>query len=162
MQLRLLFLLSTLGSMPLHAQPPSAPPVRTFQPNAAITTAVVDSPITVPTTLTQGPGELTVHDSPRIEKLMRDYAEHRHPQQGFRVQIFLGDRKTAEETKRSFLLKHPEIPAYMSWLAPNFRLRVGDMHTRLEAERLLRDLRVEHPGSYIVPDEVEMRRLGER
>jgi hypothetical protein len=75
------------------------------------------------------------------------------------VQIFLGDRATAESTKRAFLQKHPDIPAYLSWLAPNFRLRVGDLRTRLEAEHLLRDMKVLYPGSYIVPDEIEMPRI---
>ena len=59
------------------------------------------------------------------------------------------------ETKRSFLQKNPEIPAYLSWLAPNFRLRVGDLRTRLEAEKLLHEMRLTYPGSYIVPDEIE-------
>ncbi len=94
---------------------------------------------------------------------MKDYTEHKHVLKGYRVQIFLGDRKTAEETKRSFLQRNPDTPAYLSWLAPNFRLRVGDLHTRLEAEKLLRDMRVDYPGSYIVPDDIEMPRLpGER
>ena len=87
---------------------------------------------------------------------MTSYSEHKHVQRGYRVQIFLGDRKTAEETKRSFLQKNPDIPAYLSWLAPNFRLRVGDLLTRLQAEHLLRDMKLDYPGSYIVPDEIEM------
>ncbi len=87
---------------------------------------------------------------------MRKYSAHKHLQHGFRVQIFLGDHRTAEETKRAFLQKNPETPVYLSWLAPNFRLRVGDLRTRLEAERLLRDLRAVYPGSYIVPDDIEM------
>ncbi len=66
---------------------------------------------------------------------------------------------TAEEKKRSFLQKNPEIPAYLSWLAPNFRLRVGDVRTRLEAEHLLGQVKAAYPGSYIVPDEIGMPRL---
>jgi hypothetical protein len=77
------------------------------------------------------------------------------------VQVFLGDRRTAEETKRTFLQKYPDTPAYLSWLAPNFRLRVGDLRTRLEAERLLRDMKVIYPGSYIVTDDIEMPRVAE-
>ncbi len=92
---------------------------------------------------------------PRVEHAMADYADRKQAQQGYRVQIFLGDRRTAEETKRSFLLKYPDRVAYLSWLAPNFRLRVGDLRTRLEAERLLRDMKLEYPGSYIVQDEIE-------
>jgi hypothetical protein len=118
----------------------------------------VDSP-TSEVPLSARKGEVTVTMSPKLEALLKDYNEHDHLQNGYRVQIFLGDRKTAEETKRTFLQKNPDIPAYLSWLAPNFRLRVGDLRTRLEAEHLLNELKVAYPGSYIVPDEIGMPRL---
>jgi hypothetical protein len=38
---------------------------------------------------------------------------------------------------------------------------VGDLRTRLEAERLLRDMKVIYPGSYIVTDDIEMPRVAE-
>jgi hypothetical protein len=114
----------------------------------------VDTPTLAPVV-----GDVRITTSPAIETLLKDYSARKHPQQGYRVQIFLGDRKTAEDTKRTFLQKNPDVPAYLSWLAPNFRLRVGDLCTRLEAERLLRDLKAAYPGSYIVPDEIEMPRL---
>jgi hypothetical protein len=107
------------------------------------------------TTAQQGPGSIDIIADPKIERTMTDYAERKHTQQGYRVQIFLGDRKTAEDTKRTFLLQNPDASAYLSWLAPNFRLRVGDLRTRLEAEYLLRELKLVYPGSYIVKDEIE-------
>lgn len=113
----------------------------------------VDSPSTDRT------GDVVIKLTPEISKLLDAYSEHKHVQKGYRVQIFLGDRATAESTKRAFLQKNPDIPAYLSWLAPNFRLRVGDLRTRLEAEHLLRDMKVLYPGSYIVPDEIEMPRI---
>lgn len=96
---------------------------------------------------------------PRVEAMMKDYTSRKHVQRGYRVQIFLGDRKTAEDTKRTFLQKYPDVPAYLSWLAPNFRLRVGDLRTRLEAEKLMAELKPLFPGSYIVPDAIEMPRI---
>lgn len=135
----------------------SAPPLRTFEPHRA-TPAVVDSPTT---RTPQTPGDVKVTAAPHITHLMADYTARKHPDRGYRVQIFLGDRKTAEDTKRGFLQKYPEQPAYLSWLAPNFRLRVGDLRTRLDAERLLHELRTVYPGSYIVPDDIEMPRLPE-
>lgn len=117
----------------------------------------VDTPF-VDTLLTPREGDVKFTVQPRVATLLKDYANHEHSQNGYRVQIFLGDRNTAESTKRSFLQRHPDVPAYLSWLAPNFRLRVGDLHTRLEAEHLLHELKTTYPGSYIVPDEVEMGR----
>lgn len=130
--------------------------VVTAQPTMPVTRSVAAEAVDTPST-----GAIHVVADPRIERLMSTYSEHKHVQRGYRVQIFLGDRKTAEETKRAFLQKNPEVPAYLSWLAPNFRLRVGDLRTRLEAERLLRDMKLQYPGSYIVPDEIEMPMLPE-
>ena len=138
----------------VQAQDP--PPVRTFQRHSEVPMNV-DTPTVVAIT----PGDVTIRVAPGIEGTMEQFAEVKHIRKGYRVQVFLGDRKTAEETKRTFLQKYPDTPAYLSWLAPNFRLRVGDLRTRLEAERLLRDMKVIYPGSYIVPDDIEMPRVVE-
>ncbi len=145
----------------LHAQE-DAPPVRVFQPyQVEPTVQVVDTPVTdtVATPPTPVTGQVRITTEPGIDRLMQEYRDLPTVRQGYRVQIYLGDRKTAEETKRSFLQKHPDMPAYLSWLAPNFRLRVGDLRTRLEAERLLHELKALYPGSYIVPDAIEPPRI---
>jgi hypothetical protein len=150
---KLLILLVFVFPAQVRAQGGDPVPVRTFTPyNASLNTLVVDSPETVGPQL-EGQVELVV--DLRIEKAMSDYGERKHTQQGYRVQLFLGERRLAEDMKRSFLLKYSDTSANLSWLAPNFRLRVGDFRTRLEAERLLRDLKAEYPGSYIVRDEIE-------
>ncbi len=152
----LLVLLIVFGGPSMAQEEP--PPVKLFEPyDPDAITAALDTPV-IDTVRPPQAGDITVIADPRIEKLMELHAGHEHQRPGFRVQIFLGDRKTAEETKREFEEKNPGIPAYISWLAPNFRLRVGDLATRLEAEKLLHDLRPQHPGSYIVPDKIELHR----
>ena len=47
------------------------------------------------------------------------------------------------------------MPAYLSYLAPNFRIRVGDLRDRMDAERLRQELRSEFPGCYVVQDQIE-------
>jgi len=136
----------------VQAQKP--PPVRTFQPHT-------ETPVDTPSVAQVVPGDVTLRVAPGIDGTMEQFVEVKHIRKGYRVQVFLGDRRTAEETKRTFLQKYPDTPAYLSWLAPNFRLRVGDLRTRLEAERLLRDMKVIFPGSYIVPDDIEMPRVAE-
>jgi len=140
----------------LKAQQDSIVPVRTFKPFVSQSQVLyLDSPEVAPPVVPQREGRIELQVDPRVEQTMADYADRKHSQQGYRVQIFLGDRRTAEDIKRSFLLKYPDRAAYLSWLAPNFRLRVGDLRTRLEAERLLRVLKMEYPGSYIVRDDIE-------
>jgi hypothetical protein len=104
-------------------------------------------------------GQVVIHESSRIQALMKDYASTKQPLKGYRVQIFLGDRTKAEETRRSFLVRHPDTPAYLDYLAPNFRVRVGDQRTKLDGEKLKHELLNEFPGLYVVPCEIEMPRL---
>lgn len=156
----LVFVCSLVGG--LHAQtdprlftpyqgPPAAAPAPTSStpapPQQVHTTAPVDS------------GMVTYHQSPKIAALMQDYATHRQPLHGFRVQIFLGDRDKGEEVRRSFLVHHPDVPAYLSYLNPIFRVRVGDLRTKLEGDKLRDALKSEYPGLYVVPDEIELPRL---
>jgi hypothetical protein len=104
-------------------------------------------------------GAVTVHEPEKVTELMKAYTGSRQPLKGYRVQVFLGDRTKAEEIRRQFMTRHTDTPAYLSYLAPNFRIRVGDLRSKLEAEKLREQLREEYPGLYVVPDEIEMPRL---
>ena len=107
------------------------------------------------TPMVQAPAGVVLHEPASITTLMALYGTTRQPLKGYRVQVFLGDRAKAEETRRQFMTHHTDTPAYLSYLAPNFRVRVGDLRTRLEAEKLRDALREEYPGLYVVPDEIE-------
>lgn len=145
----LLYLLLLAISAPIHAQDDPRVFVPFQQGTAGATTTSTDS------------GEVNIHEPAAVSELMKHYASSKQPLKGYRVQIFLGDRNKAEEIRRSFLIKHPKTPAYLSYLAPNFRVRVGDERTKLDGERLRRELRDEFPGLYVVPDEIELPRLPE-
>lgn len=136
--------------------------VRLFRPsNTPVDTAVASGPHPGQSLQMDSimPGSVTVVESDRIKALMADYAAHKRSLDGYRVQIFLGDRAKAESTRRAFLLQHPDIPAYLSYLAPNFRVRVGDLRDRVEAEGMRESLKIEFPGLYVVPDQIEPPKL---
>lgn len=160
MRKTLLFFLVTLCGV-LQAQDPVSP-VKLFEPyRGEPSVAVVDTPTTDSITpRTYERGHVTVVADPRIERFMEEYGKTKHPLKGYRVQIFLGtDRNEANRIRMAFLQKHPDIPAYLGYLAPNFRVRVGDLRDKVSAEKLRQELKAEHPGSYVVQDEIEMPRL---
>ncbi len=78
------------------------------------------------------------------------------PMEGFRVQIYFGSRAEANKVRIEFLRSHPEVGAYVTYLAPNFRLRVGDYRNRTEAEGFKREVNKTYPGSYIVADQISL------
>lgn len=140
---------ATLGSTGQSTLPTGA----TLKESSAIQrkTAVQDTPVTGAT------GSVTIVESAGVKELMTAHAKREHVLKGYRVQVFLNaDRKQAETVRAQFLQKHPEVPAYLSYQAPNFKVRVGDQLTRLEGEKLRADLKAEFPGCYIVPDEIEL------
>jgi hypothetical protein len=132
------------------------------RPGVMRTTTVAARPATVDTPTSTRPGAVTFVEDAEVKALMADYTKREHVLKGYRVQIFLNaDRRQAETMRAQFLQKHPEVSAYLSYQAPNFKVRVGDLLTRLEGEKLRAELKAEFPGCYIVPDEIELPRLPE-
>jgi len=79
--------------------------------------------------------------------------------EGFRVQIFFdsgaNSRSNAENAKAKFSAKYPNIPAYLTFKEPNFKLRVGDFRTRNEARGFLKQIFTEYPNAFVIKDEIK-------
>ena len=105
------------------------------------------------------PGQITINEGPRIKELAAKYDRMEHIQKGYRVQIYLGDRKGQGDARKKFNELFPDYASYPDYQAPNFKVRVGDFKHRADAERLLYEVRKEFPGAFIVPDEVELLRI---
>ena len=76
---------------------------------------------------------------------------------GYRIQIYFGGvRQKASEIKSAFADKHNDVSAYLTYQQPNFKVRVGDFRTRLEAQRFLKSMEGEYTTMFIVPDEVKL------
>jgi len=76
---------------------------------------------------------------------------------GYRVQIYFGGvRQKAVEVKLDFSGKHASIASYLLYSAPNFKVRVGDFPTRLEAQGFLKSIDGQYPTSFIVQDEIKL------
>lgn len=104
-------------------------------------------------------GKIKVIEDGRITALDELKTENPGLRDGYRVQIFFGKRKEALEQKAKFTNSHPDMPTYISYLAPNFRLRVGDFRTRIEGEKLKQEIDTDYPGCYLVKDKIELPRL---
>jgi hypothetical protein len=65
-------------------------------------------------------------------------------------------RPKASEVKLDFSGKHSDVPSYISYTAPNFKVRVGDFRTRLEAVKFMKSIEGQYPTIFIVPDEIAL------
>ncbi len=81
---------------------------------------------------------------------------------GYRVQIHFGsEREKAKDIRTRFLKSYPEISAYEVYQQPNFKIRVGDFRTKLEAQKFQRMIVSEFTSSFVVSDEIQLPRIGD-
>ena len=107
----------------------------------------------------QHKGTLRVNQDSRIERLMkkqRDVYSANNTMSGFRVQIFMeiGNEAVdhAKVMKAEFEEIFPELPIYLSYEQPYYRLRVGDFRNRVEAEKYLRILKPRFGLAFVTAD----------
>ncbi len=104
--------------------------------------------------------------SPHIEGKLEYYRQNavNRPIRGFRIRIFFDNRQDArtrsEDIELSFSEKYPALGVYRSYENPYFKVTVGDLRTRSEAEKLLRKLENEYPSAFIVREEISFPPLG--
>ncbi|MBO7647395.1 MAG: SPOR domain-containing protein [Bacteroidales bacterium] len=77
---------------------------------------------------------------------------------GYRIQIAAvtgtNSKSTAESERYLFLSRYPDIPAYISYMEPYFRIRVGNFASRLDAYFALQEIISLYPNAYIIPDKI--------
>ena len=84
---------------------------------------------------------------------------------GFRTQVFTGNnqrtsKKEAFEKEKEIKDKYPDLPTYVTYTAPFWKLRVGDFRSHEEAYAIMRQLMDDFPKfgkeMYIVREEIHL------
>ena len=108
-------------------------------------------------------GVMILNQSPKIDTLImkqRQIHDNDSTIEGFRVQIFmeLGNDalRHADSVKTVFSKNYPEIPIYLVFGQPYYRLRIGDFRTRLEAENLYQRVKKEYKNAFVTADRIEL------
>jgi hypothetical protein len=112
-------------------------------------------------------GRVTVIQDPLVDTVIQQYEALRlkimeNPDNkdipGYRIQIFfdsgINSSDRARQAREEFLALYPDMPAYVSWKAPNYRVRVGDFRSRLEAEKVLQSILIGYPNAWVIKDEI--------
>ena len=104
---------------------------------------------------------IEIFQDSRIDSLVQihiDYNQAQNGISGFRVQIFFDSgnysHQKALKVIENFHKRYEDIPAYISWKAPNYRVRVGDFRTRLEAEGFLARIKYRYPSAFVIPSKI--------
>lgn len=74
---------------------------------------------------------------------------------GFRVQIYSGtNRGEASNVQNAFIRQNPDIGAYLDYVEPNYRVKVGDFTSRSAATQYMRTLRGKYRNVFVFVEDV--------
>jgi hypothetical protein len=109
----------------------------------------------------QGQGSVTIIQDSRIDSLLvlNKKMNEKNPHiEGWRINIFFesgnNSKKMAIDTKAKFVQSYTDVPCYVVFQEPYYKVRVGDYRTRMEAEKLLKEIVAEYPNAFVVEDEI--------
>ncbi|MBO5810024.1 MAG: SPOR domain-containing protein [Bacteroidales bacterium] len=111
----------------------------------------------------QNNGYVILEQDQRIEQLIQRQNEIHSADNtidGFRIQIFMESGNEAVELgnieSEKFKEKYPDIPVYLIFGQPYYRLRVGDFRTRLEAEKAFQTISKDYKKAFITSDRIQL------
>ena len=109
--------------------------------------------------MAQGHGSVNVSQDDRVELLI---AKQRMLNRidssfnGYRIHIFMeiGNEAldNAKAVKAQFERAFPDIPIYLTYVEPYFRLRAGNFRNRVEAEKCLRRIKPKFKEAFVTAD----------
>jgi hypothetical protein len=110
---------------------------------------------------------VTVNKDPRIDSLIKKQIQineettrdSRRNVPGYRIQVInSSDRNKVFSAKTKIYQKYPELKPYLIYLAPNYKLKVGNFKTPEEAQPYLDQLTQLFPsGVYLIHDVIEVK-----
>ena len=112
-------------------------------------------------TFAQSLGSLHVDQDSRIESLIakqRSLYKVDSSFNGYRIHIFMeignDALNHAKAVKAQFEKAFPDIPIYLTYVEPHFRLRAGNFRNRVEAERCLRRIKPRFKEAFVTKDNI--------
>lgn len=109
----------------------------------------------------QTKGSLQLNQDPKVDAILDKHIrilEANNAIDGFRIQIFMEAGNDAVAHADSVLASYheafPDIPAYLSFGQPYYRIRVGDFRNRLDAERALNIIRQKYSNAFVTAEKI--------
>lgn len=102
---------------------------------------------------------INVFVDPRLDILVEQHkklqAVGTRRARGYRIQIYSGtDRTAAIQRKVDFMRRYPDEKTYMTYVRPQYRIRVGNFATRADAVKMYRSTISLYGACMIVPENV--------
>ncbi|MCX6282220.1 MAG: SPOR domain-containing protein [Bacteroidetes bacterium] len=108
-------------------------------------------------------GTVTIYQDNMVDELVQKQIklnEAGNNLEGYRIQIFSdsgnNSKTKAQSAMDEFLAKYPEIKAYLVFKSPNYKVKIGDFRSKLDAIRCLNQITAEFPNAFIISDLINL------
>lgn len=65
-------------------------------------------------------------------------------------------KNKAQSVQEEIQMRFQGIGVYLTFKSPNYKVRVGDFRTKLDAQRFLIELTADYPNAFIVADQINL------
>ena len=108
-------------------------------------------------------GSVTIYQDKLIDELVQKQVKLSVAggnEDGYRIQIFSdsgnNSKTKAQSAMDEFLAKYPEMKAYLVFKSPNYKVKIGDFRSRLDAIRYLNRISAEFSNAFIISDLINL------
>lgn len=115
---------------------------------------------------TANTGMVTIIQDEQLKVLVSRYIEYRRKEgriPGYRIRIFSDSGTSARQRawgERSRFLKiFPDIPTYLEYEAPNFKVYVGDFRTKIEGFKAYKQIGRDFKSAFLIQSRIYLPKL---
>ena len=102
-------------------------------------------------------GNTIINKSYKLDSIIKLKKELNSKIQNLRIQIYNGDRTSAELVKKKYIENFKDTTADIIYETPNYKIWVGNYYTQLEADRELIKIRKKFSSAFIFrPELIEL------
>ncbi|MEW2920178.1 SPOR domain-containing protein [Muricauda sp. ANG21] len=98
-------------------------------------------------------GTVSIQQDPRIEQLVKLYAEANSKAEFYQIQVGFGNFQKAQNLKNQVDIDFPGWYSKIEFESPTYRVRLGRFRTKLEAERKYLEVRKKYPDAMLLKPE---------
>jgi hypothetical protein len=114
----------------------------------------------------QNIGKITINQDEKITQLLQDHKTFNKNQTGivgYRIHIFFdsgnNSKSKAYSIKTQFMAEYPDVEAYIVYQEPNYKVKVGDFRTRIEAQRFQNEISNEYKNAFIIKEIINLPKI---
>jgi hypothetical protein len=114
----------------------------------------------------QNTGKIVINQEDNITKLLQEHKTFNKNQTGivgYRINIFFdsgnNSKSKAYSIKTQFMAEYPDVEAYVIYQEPNYKIKVGDFRTRLDAQRFQKEISNEYKNAFIIKELINLPKI---